>query len=328
MTRISIAVLVCSWLLSSQVQAQFWKRKANDELRSQTERELLEEQAILTRSNNPDNPDDLGSVEGLAYKGKKPPRIDFEKKKVEEVKRKKKKKKKRVYMHQKTRRGWTRTGEGKRMVIETFMYLPRFEEPDPYVKDIYWYSISKKKIFNTRNIKDKKDAKLLHGLYKREQGKGLLKTVVEEGYYYKGTKHGRWVSHDANDILKDKVYYHKGQFQESEVTHWDVERTRIKEVIPIVYGRKTGDYFRFYESGNLAEMGRFEEDKRIGKWYEYHDIKNRRKKEIRYPDTPYESEEPYVLKEWDEKGLVTAEQKEKEKDLGNKPRPGAPRRRF
>ncbi len=327
MNRILVLIIFC--LLSEGVSAQFWKKNKSKSLPDQTEEELFEEQASLTRKYNPDNPDDLGEIEGLKYAGKKPPTIDFEKKKVEEVKRKKKKKKKKVYLGYKTRRGWTKAGTGKRQTIELFSYLKKWEEPNPYVKDIYWYSISKKKIFNTRNIKDFNDAKLLHGPYKKEQGKGLLKTVVEEGYFYKGTKHGRWVVHDANDILKEKVYFHKGQYQESEISFWDVAKTQIKEVIPIVYGKRTGDYFRFYESGNLAEMGRYEDDKRIGRWYEYFDIRNRRNKEIKYPDKPYEQEEPYVLKEWSEKGAVVMENQEKIKEgAAARPKLGAPRRRF
>lgn len=326
MIRLVLAFLIiCSVL--GEVQAQFWKRKNKTSSVDPTEQELLEEQQGLVKKYNPDNPDDLGEVGGLNYKGKKPPSLDLEKKKPEEFKRKKKKKKKRVYLGYKTKRGFTKAGTGKKQVIETFSYLKKWEEPDPFVKDIYWYSLLKRKIFNTRNIKDTKDAKLLHGFYKKEAGKGLLKTVVEEGYYFKGTKHGRWVTHDANDILKDKVYYHKGHFQESEISYWDVERTRIKEVIPIVYGKKTGDYFRFFESGNLAEIGRFDEDARIGRWYEYYDIRNKRKKEIKYPDTPFEKEEPYVLKEWDEKGGILQENKLKEKDKASRPKLGAPKRR-
>ena len=78
---------------------------------------------------------------------------------------------------------------GIRMQVEVFYYLKEFQEPSPYIRDIYWYDIKKRKIEKDRpNRIDPEKALILHGPYKRIVGD----EVVEKGIFYMGTKHGRW----------------------------------------------------------------------------------------------------------------------------------------
>ena len=74
----------------------------------------------------------------------------------------------------------------------------------------------------------------MHGPYKRMVGE----QIIEEGIYYKGTKHGRWTEYDRHDILVDKRKYYKGWQKESKVKYYDDKQTKLKEVVPILYGKR------------------------------------------------------------------------------------------
>ncbi len=207
---------------------------------------------------------------------------------------------KNVYWGIKAKKGFTKRFGGDKQELELFHYLPEYSEPNYYVQDIFWYDTRKKEVTTTRNI-DKNTFRLMHGPYQ----KFIAGKVVEEGYFYKGTRHGRWEKYNGNYILLDKVKYHHGWLKESEITYYDVNRTKIKEVIPVQYGIKKGDYFQFYEGGQLAVRGRFDNDHKVGKWVEYYPTRRRVKKEIQYPTDAFDKEtEPFVLKEYDEKGKL------------------------
>ncbi|MGL1886225.1 MAG: hypothetical protein OCD76_06895 [Reichenbachiella sp.] len=217
-----------------------------------------------------------------------------------EIVLKKKKPKKNVFYGKKTRKGFSRTGYGKSEVMELFRYLKVYEDPVPYVRDVYWYDFGKRKIVKSRKI-DKKNAGILHGPYKKMVGD----QIVEEGIFYMGTKHGRWSVWNKHDILQSKEKYYKGWPKESMVAYHNKEEREIQEIIPVHFGEREGNYYAFHESGKLAAVGEFQFDHRVGLWREYYDTKNRRKREILYSKDPFDKEfKPYIIREWDKYGKL------------------------
>ena len=222
--------------------------------------------------------------------------------------KKKKKQKKNVYFGLKTKKGFSRKGAGERTELELFRYLKNYEEPDPYVRDVYWYDTKRKQIRTTHNI-TKNKALILHGPYKRITEDG---EVLEQGMFYKGTKHGRWTRYDRKEILLDKEKYTHGWPRESEITFYDEEqRTKVKEVIPVEYGEEEGYYFYFHPGGRVAVEGEYQEGRKVGLWTEYYDYEKRAKKQIKYPDDPYdEVTKPHIAKEWNPQGQVVYDYQE------------------
>lgn len=242
---------------------------------------------------------------------KVPLTINLEEEEAEEdtVKVKKKKRKRNVYYGIKTKKGFTKSGYAGQTIIEQFYYLKKYEEPDPYVRDVYWYDTKRKQIRTIHNItKDK--ALILHGPYKKMTEDG---EVLEEGMFYKGTKHGRWTKYNKSFILLDKEKYTRGWPRESEVVYYNKDkRENLKEVIPVEYGEKEGYYFYFHKSGRVAVEGEYQEGKKVGIWTEYYDYERRAKKQIKYPDDPYnEKAKSYIMKEWNPEGQVVYEYKKK-----------------
>ncbi|MEQ9229778.1 MAG: hypothetical protein RIF46_03790, partial [Cyclobacteriaceae bacterium] len=129
--------------------------------------------------------------------------IDLEEKEEEEEEVAPKKKKKRnVYFGIKTKKHYTKTGFGQESVYELFNFLKVYEGPSDYAQDFYYYDTKKKKIINSLKV-DPRYAYVLHGPYKKMKGE----QVLEEGWFYKGTKHKRWVRFNSSDILMDKKYW-------------------------------------------------------------------------------------------------------------------------
>lgn len=226
--------------------------------------------------------------------------LDAEEEEADSLSNKKAKKpKKNVFYGIKTKKGFSKTGFGNNVVVEQFHYLKVFEQPDPYVRDVFWYDFKKKKITNSRSF-DPDNAAILHGPYKKMLGE----QVLEEGIFYKGVRHGRWMRYNRNDILQAKEKFYKGWAKESQVTYWDREKTKLKEVIPVQFGEKEGYYYAFHENGMLAAMGEYHFDHKIGLWREFYPEKNRRKKEVLYSEYAFEKVlEPVVTKEWNRKGV-------------------------
>ncbi|TAF67785.1 MAG: hypothetical protein EAZ55_01840 [Cytophagales bacterium] len=212
------------------------------------------------------------------------------------------KKNAKIFMGIKTKKGFAVEGE----VLQKFRY-PAYESQivaHPYAQEIHCYDMEKKKIENvtyqefTTNIEKGKKWIVLHGRYEKYRGKSL----IEEGYFYKGTKQGRWDTYDNEFTLLEKLYYEKGWQADSEISYYSSDK--IKEVIPKAHGTKTGKYYKFYETGTIAEIGQYEYDQKIGLWYEYYG-NGRRKKQIQYPKTFAEKTEPRTLREWDAQGNLT-----------------------
>lgn len=227
-----------------------------------------------------------------------PVNLDFEKEE-EPVSKKKKKVKKRVYYGLKTKKGFTRKGQGDRIMLELFYYLKEPQMPQTFVRDIYWYDFTRREIRKTTTFDPKKGV-LLHGPYERRQGD----VIVEKGIFYRGTKHGRWMKYQQRDsTLLDKERYYQGWPKESLVSYYDpAQRKKMKEMTPIEYGEKEGYYYYFHENGKVAVLGEYQWNYRVGDWTEYYANGNR-KKIIAYPKEPFdENTKPYIKAEWNEKG--------------------------
>lgn len=216
-----------------------------------------------------------------------------------------KRRKKKVFYGLKTKKGFVRRGIGDKMELEIFHYLKVAPETDPYVPEIWWYDFTRKRVRNTGYAQGNK-AVVLHGPYKKFVGE----QVVEEGIFYQGAKHGRWTEYNRNDVLTDKRKYFMGWPKESKVRYYDDKQTKIREVIPIVYGQLEGTYYYFHENGMVAVQGEYKEGVKVGKWTEYYPFLRRRKKEVQYPADPFDRKyQPFTSKEWDRSNRLIYEAK-------------------
>ncbi|GAB4233851.1 MAG: hypothetical protein Tsb0034_07270 [Ekhidna sp.] len=218
---------------------------------------------------------------------------------IEPVKAKKKKVKKNVFFGLKTRKAYTKTIRGNDVLWEQFYVLKEYEGPPAYSRDFYWFDYKKKKIINSLRV-DEKNAGVMHGPYKKMLGE----QIIEKGWYYKGMKHRRWVRFNRHDILQEKAYWWKGWPQESRLAYYDFKKTQLKEVIPVHFGEKDGEYWAFHKDGSIAVRGKYQFDHKVGLWREYYDDR-RVKREVVYPDDPFNFDfDPYISKEWDKKGTL------------------------
>ena len=201
---------------------------------------------------------------------------------------------------------YIRQGSGSRSTYIDFYTLnePNMK-PSPYLRDVFWYDMKGNRITNAL-ARDEKTNKIMHGPYKKYVGENL----VEEGFYFVGAKHGRWERYDKNFNLTDKELWDKGFLAESSLSYYDEAQTKIKEVVPRLYNKVSGDYFLFNESGTLAQQGKMDDSVKVGVWIEYFPSGNRRKKETQYGKDCYDGTEPFVLREYDEKGKIIYESKE------------------
>jgi len=213
-------------------------------------------------------------------------------------------------------KAYTKIGSGDRTIIEEFHILRDNDAAKPlaYIRDVYRYYQRSGRVTSSI-IKDEGTGLLLHGPYKRYQNGNL----VEEGYYYAGMKDGRWEKYDSHFMLLDKTRWEKGVPAESRLTFYDSTHRKIKEIVPIEYGKIKGTYMAFYENGILAEEGKFDNGVKIGRWTEFYPIspsgRRMRKKLTQYGSDQWDTEfEPFVITEWDEKGKVIYE-REKEKKV-------------
>lgn len=216
--------------------------------------------------------------------------------------KKKKKKNTKVFWGVKTKRGFTRNGFGKNVVVELFHYLkPKdFIGPDEYDQDFYYFDRKKKKIVNSKRIKDQSKIGVMHGHYVKKIGD----QVLEEGYFFNGQKHRRWVKINSTDILIEKQVYWKGLPEQSLLSFYDSNREKLREAIPVHFGERNGTYYAYHSNGKLAATGKYKWDRRIGLWREYYE-NQRPKREVVYPDDPFsKTAKPFISKEWDDLGKL------------------------
>lgn len=204
------------------------------------------------------------------------------------------------YQGLKVEKHLVRQGSGANLQFLEFYTLKEFTSPSNYVRHLYWYDTKSNRIVEGIG-REKQNNLLLHGPYKKYWGE----QVMEEGWYFLGAKDGRWELYDKNYNLLNKEYFDKGFYADSEISYYDEQHAKIKEVKPKSFGKVSGEYFLFNESGTLAENGMLDDSVKVGKWVEYYPVGNRRKKEIQYGKDCYDASNAYILYEYDEKGKIT-----------------------
>ena len=86
------------------------------------------------------------------------------------------------------------------------------------------------------------------------------------------------------------------------ISYYDTDRKKVKELIPVEYGEREGNYFMFHENGLLAVQGEYRFNHRVGDWVENYP-NGKRKKLISYGKDPFDKDyKPFIRKEWDENG--------------------------
>ena len=211
---------------------------------------------------------------------------------------KKKKKKKKIYFGEKTKKGFIKSASGRNNLYENFNYINKYILKDQYAQEIYLYDKKKKKIVKSKKKID--ESYMLHGPYIKR----IDDQTIEEGFFYFGLKHGRWVRLNRSDILQDKETYFMGWLNESIRFFWDPKKENLKEIIPIKYGEKNGMYYAFHLNGNLAAKGEYQFNNKIGVWIEYHSKNGKKKREIKYNKDPYNKNKTYISREWNLNGKL------------------------
>lgn len=109
--------------------------------------------------------------------------------------------------------------------------------------------------------------------------------------------------YNLQDLVEDKSKYYKGWPKESYVTYYDpLEKKHMKEVVPVEYGEKDGYYYMLFENGTTAVQGEYQWNEKVGDWIENY-ANGKRKRIIAYQKEPFTKDfQPYIRKEWDEKG--------------------------
>ena len=229
----------------------------------------------------------------------KKPDLTLEKKLKEEIKAAPIKKKKNVYFGVKVKPGFTRNIARNKVIIEEFYIFKEPVKVDKYVQNIYVHDRERNRVTRVRPSSQPM-AMVLHGPYQKFR-EGVL---IEEGVFFYGTKHQRWLSLNDNEQLLNKEHFHKGWYRDSDITYYDpANKTRVREVVPIQYGKKEGPYYQFFNNGKMAVKGVYQFDKRIGIWEEYYDAaRTTIKREIQYPKDAFDKSAPFIRKEWDSRG--------------------------
>jgi antitoxin component YwqK of YwqJK toxin-antitoxin module len=215
-------------------------------------------------------------------------------------KKKKKKRKKNIFFGEKTKKSIIRHSFREQVTHQVFHFVLKDKPADPYIRDIYWYDSKNRAIKNSGYHSSK--GYLLHGPYERRIGDN----VVETGMYYYGAKHGRWMTYDGKNILVNKAHYSEGWPKESRVTYYNRGDRKIEKLTPIEYDLKEGNFFHFFQDGQVAVSGEYHFGEKVGLWTEYWSTngdKTVKKREIKYQDEPFtRGFKPYIRAEWDKEG--------------------------
>ena len=214
------------------------------------------------------------------------------------------------YVNIKTDRRLGQYGSGNRSTVEEINVVKFVEDESlsTYAQEIWWFDPNQSRIVNS-SIKDNKTAQICHGPFK----KIVNNVIVEQGFFYMGTKDGRWETFGPENELETKVYYERGFLAGSSITYHDDAKKKIKQVIPNFYGKTRGNYLSFYPSGNLKEDGKLDESVRIGRWREYYEFGTggRLKKEWRYGKDKFDASEPILMVERDSQGKIIYQNNQK-----------------
>ncbi|WP_133274296.1 toxin-antitoxin system YwqK family antitoxin [Hymenobacter radiodurans] len=240
----------------------------------------------------------------------------------EKAAERKPKKKKNIFLGEPIKKAYVKSGaKGRNQITEQFYYMRTPKPTDPYVPTRYYFDARKGRIVQDRAGVDPGDNKVLHGPYKKMQGG----KIVETGYFAIGAKHLRWERFNREGILLTKIHYEKGFPRDAEITYYDAERTKIKEIIPYYNGKLEGEYARFLENGQKDWDGQFENGKKVGEWAKYWGFRNRRHYEYLYGENGYDPEvkEPVLFKEYNRNGVLVYEKDKLDKRDAVTDRPGS-----
>lgn len=210
----------------------------------------------------------------------------------------------------KTERRMGSYGSGTRSTVEEFQVVKYVEDEavSGYQQEVWWFDPNQSRVVNS-SIKENKTAQICHGPYR----KMVNQVVVEQGYFYMGAKDGRWENYGPEGELENKTYFVRGFTAGSDITYYDVEKKKIKEVVPRLYGKVRGQYLAFYPGGNLKEEGKLDDSVRVGRWREFHEFGTggRLKKEWKNRKDKFDEAEPILMLERDNQGKILFQQNQK-----------------
>ena len=224
-------------------------------------------------------------------------------KELEKAGQRKKRIKKNVFLGERIKKGFIKSGpKGRNQTIEVFYYLKTFRQPDPMAPAAYYYSPKKRKIYKATAELDPTTDKILHGPYKRMQNNKVLET----GYFNHGTRHLRWEKFDIKGTLLTKIHYELGFPRDANISYYDAGNTMLKEVVPYVNGKLEGDYVKYRNDGRREWTGKFENGHRVGEWTNFGDYKKYPHYVFQYGESGYEPEieEPELIREYSRGGSV------------------------
>ena len=235
-----------------------------------------------------------------------------------DTQRKSKKKKKNIFLGEKMKKAFVKTGpKGRNQKITIFYYLKYPKTLNAYAPAYYYYDTKKHKILKLAAVEeDASQLKIMHGPYKVMQNNKVLET----GYYALGTRHLRWETFDKNGVLLSKTHYEMGFPRDANVSYYGEDRGKINEIVPYVNGRLEGDYAKFFQNGQPEWRGQFENGKRVGTWTKFWGFRSRRRYEYQYGESGYDPEvtEPELVREYSREAKLVFD-KEKNLDTRNDP---------
>ncbi|MFC0264563.1 toxin-antitoxin system YwqK family antitoxin [Fontibacter flavus] len=246
-----------------------------------------------------EDPDSTGVVMDRFMPSTLPILLFDDTEKKEKQKKEKKKIKKNIFFGERTKKGRIKQSFRDQTQTQQFHYTYTNKTVDPYIRDIYWFD-KKDNVIRTKDF-DPSRGYLLHGPYSRS----MEETVLEEGNFYFGTKHGIWLSFDNRSVLLDKLHYSEGWPKDSRVSYYNKANNQIEQLTPIEYELKEGNFYHFYEDGQIAVSGEYHYGEKVGLWTEYWNNKSKviRKREVQYQETPFTKNfRPYIRAEWDKDG--------------------------
>jgi antitoxin component YwqK of YwqJK toxin-antitoxin module len=235
-----------------------------------------------------------------------------------DAQRKSKKKKKNVFLGEKMKKAFVKSGpKGRNQKIIIFYFLKYPKSLNAYAPAYYYYDTKKRKILKLASVEeDAAQLKIMHGPYKVMQNNKVLET----GYYALGTKHLRWETFDKNGVLLTKTHYEMGFPRDANVSYYGEDRGKINEIVPYVNGKLEGDYAKFFQNGQPEWRGQFENGKRVGTWTKFWGFRSRRRYEYQYGESGYDPEvtEPELVREYSREAKLVFD-KEKNLDTRNEP---------
>lgn len=235
-----------------------------------------------------------------------------------DTQRKSRKKKKNVFLGERMKRAFAKSGpKGRNQIIEIFYFLKYPKTLNAYAPAYYYYDTKKHKVLKLAVVQeDAPTLKILHGPYKKMQNNKVLET----GYYALGTRHLRWEKFDKNGVLLTKVHFEMGFPRDANVSYYGEDRSLINEVVPYVEGKLEGDYAKFLVNGQPDWRGQFENGRKVGIWTKFWGFRGRRRYEYQYAESGFDPEvaEPELIREYNRNAVLIYD---KEKNIDKRGQP-------